>query len=105
MSGIHIVVGPRVRVYLEGGALFQEPDRLDIHGYGSAGRQLVLAVNERPASKQVSLLRAQAVVLAELTEFMLYSSRDDASWSADAKADVAAARRLLAALAKQEIYP
>lgn len=105
MSGIHIIVGPRVRNHLDGGALFQEPDNLDNHGYGIAGRQLVLAINERPASQRVSLTRPQAVILAGQADFMLCSSQDDASWSPEAKGDVASARRLLRQLAAQGIYP
>lgn len=102
-ADVSVIIGPRVRNHLAGGSLFQEPDNVDQHGYGTTGRQLVDAVDNTKTTRHVNLSRDEAFVLAECVDYMLAASRDDASWSPDAKADVASAKRVLRALAQQGV--
>lgn len=100
---VRVVIGPRVRAHLEGGALFQDPENTNMHGYGYWGQQLVAAVNWTRPAQRVTLDRRAATVLAELVGYMLDSSLDDAGWDAGAKGDVSSARRLLRQLYRQGV--
>lgn len=85
--------------HLDGTSLFQQPDRLDLHGYGSAGHNLVTlvrrATRRSDGSVRVTLFDAEVDVLVDYVETWHATASSVIADETSALGEVNAARALL----------
>lgn len=100
-------ISSRFLSQLDGGSLFQEPDRIEHHGYGEAGQALVAAVAAARPNKEgarfVDATPEQVQILRELAETWEAGAADNlGGWDdgRDALADLNAARGFLRQVAQ-----